>query len=50
MSTPSNSGRGSLDDLIQQYNQELLRYHQRNRVRVPLTPQADKAAEEPKEE
>lgn len=50
MSTPSNSGRGSLDDLIQQYNQELLRYHQRNRVRVPLTPQADKAAEEPKED
>lgn len=46
MNTPSNSSRDNLDDLIQQYNQELLRYHQRNRVRVPLTPRTEFQAEE----
>ena len=35
---------GNLEDLIQRYNQELLRYHQRNRVRVPLEPQEEKPA------
>lgn len=49
MNTPSNPGRDNLDDLIQQYNQELLRYHQRNRVRVPLTPRTEFQAEEAEE-
>lgn len=39
----------NLDDMIQKYNQELLSYHQRNRVRVPLTPQEESVpAEQPK--
>lgn len=40
-----SKSNSELEDLIQRYNQELLNYHQRNRVRVPLTPQEIPARE-----